>query len=206
MDDHEHEHDDGEHAYERAFGRVGGSFLGRTKSVGSASASGGGAGGTDGVGGGGSVFGWRGRGTSLGDGELGRRRSIQEGPASASSPTTNADNNVNADPSGVTGSGMRPRRVSFGWTGFGGGISSKTTSTPGPGSGSSSGSGSGGVPTVPKRDARPDGLPGTGSGGSGGLKVGRGRSGSGSAGTGGGKKRSVSPVSRVPGYDLSLWG
>jgi hypothetical protein len=135
--DHEHEHDDGEHAYERAFGRVGGSFLGRTKSVGSASASGGGA---DSVGGGGGVFGWRGRGTSLGDGELGRRRSIQEGPAS--SPTTNADNSVNVDSSGVVGSGMRPRRVSFGWTGFGGGVS-KPTSTPGPGSGSSSGSGSG---------------------------------------------------------------
>lgn len=198
--DHDHEHDDGEHAYERAFGRVGGSFLGRTKSVGSASASGGGA---DSVGGGGGVFGWRGRGTSLGDGELGRRRSIQEGPAS--SPTTNSDNSVNVDSSGVVGSGMRPRRVSFGWTGFGGGVS-QPTSTPGPGSGSSSGSGSGpgsgGVPTAPKGDVRPDGLPGTGSGG---LKVGRGRSGSGSAGMGGGKKRSVSPVSRTLRHDLGPW-
>ena len=147
----DHEHHDEEHAYERAFGRVGGSLLGRTKSIGSASSTG-------------AVV-----------SEQGRRASVQSGE-------------VESPASG----GMRPRRVSFGWTGF---------SKPAPAA----------PATGPAQDRagqtgpRPDGLPAASE--SGGLKVGRGRSGSGSAGTGGGgKKRSVSPVSHRRRYRASLRG
>lgn len=125
----DHEHHDEEHAYERAFGRVGGSLLGRTKSIGSA-------------------------------GEVERE---------------------------VAAGGMRPRRVSFGWTGF-----SKPAPAP---------SAPQVKETKPMAGGRPDGLPATSE--SGGLKVGRGRSGSGSAGAGGGKKRSVSPVSRRKRYRMA---
>jgi hypothetical protein len=114
----------------------------------------------------------------------GRRASELSGSMESTTSSGGADSN-----------GMRPRRVSFGWTGF-------TKSSPGSTNASALTEGLNSGPKVDDFKAPRVPVAQTGAGAVDGLpdmadlampKVGRGRSGS----IGGGKKRSVSPVSRL---------
>lgn len=113
---------------------------------------------------------------------LGRRKSLQE------NNHHHGDYTHAHDGQNLIDGGIKPRRVSFGWTGFGGSHKKPVPPVPTPAStaGKTTGStsGSGQVDGLPQRPVPQQE----------GLRVGRGRSGS----TGQeGKKRSVSPVSRV---------